>query len=141
MKDINRSILDRWPCCYVISGIGYEPGAADMIDELLRDEVEIMRAVAAEALGSMYKKTASTVIHDALVQAARTDTSQLVRDTVAKYLSVATPVPNPPDEAHRKAADALLQQIWSAEPGKPKFDAIDAVVRQYKKSDAATKTR
>jgi len=31
----------------------------------------------------------------------------------------------PPDRAHRQAADALLGQIWRAEPGQAKFEAIE----------------
>jgi HEAT repeat protein len=141
MKDTSRGPLDRWPCCYVIGRSGYMQGVPDMIDVLLRDEIEAMRAVAAEALGGIYKATRNATIHDALLQAARTDTSKWVRDTIAKYLGneVIDPVPNPPDDKHRKAADALLQQIWNAKPGQPKFDAIDAVVREYKKSDAVTR--
>ncbi len=46
---------------------------------------------------------------------------------------------SPPDDAHRQAADAVLAQIWKADPGQPKFDAIDAVVAEYKTSDEATR--
>ncbi len=42
-----------------------------------------------------------------------------------------------PDEAHRKAADAVLEQIWKAAPGQAKFDAIDDVVSKYRESDIA----
>ena len=141
MNDTSRGPLDRWPCIYVIGRTGYMEGVPAIIDVLLHDEIEAMRAVAAEALGGMYKATSNTDIRDALLQASRTDTSKWVRDTIAKYLSqqVVAPVPNPPDAAHRTAADALLQQIWSAAPGQPKFDAIDAVVAKYKASDAVTR--
>jgi len=44
-----------------------------------------------------------------------------------------------PDDTHRKAADAILSRIWAAEPGQPKFDAIDAVVASYRSGDLATR--
>jgi HEAT repeat protein len=140
MKDANYAPLDRWPLCYVLSRSGHEQAVPDLIDVLLYDKLEVMRAVAAEALGGLYKDTANATIRDALLQALRTDTSQRVRDTISKYVNqgVVVPVPDPPDDARRKAADALLQQIWSAQPGQPKFDAIDAVVKAYKASDAPT---
>ena len=141
MKDKSRAALDRWPCCYVLTRSGYVQAVPDLIDVLLHDEMEAMRAVAAEALGGLYRETGDDAIRDALIQSARTDTSKWVLETIARYVSneVVNPRPGGPDEAHRKAADALLARIWRAEPGQPKFDAIDAVVKKYKESDVATR--
>jgi len=75
MKDKSRGPLDRWPCCYVIDRSGCDKGIPDLIELLAHDDQEVMRAVAAEALGEVYLKTRSTVIHDALIQAARTEKS------------------------------------------------------------------
>jgi hypothetical protein len=137
MKDTSRGVLDRWPCCYVIDRCRFEAGIPDLIDVLMLDYVEVVRAVAAESLGELYKATGNTKIKDALTEALRTEKSKRVLDTIAKYIQGAVnPLPNPPDDAHRQAADAVLQQIWSAEPGKAKFDAIDAVVVKYNQSDA-----
>lgn len=145
MNDTSRGVLDRWPCCYVLVRAGYTEAVPQLIDVLLNDETEAMRAVAAESLGGVYKSTGNITIRDALAKAASTDTSKWVQETIARYLGKGTPIkpvpgrPGAPDEAHRKIADALLQQIWVAQPGQPKFDAIDAVVRKYKQSDVATK--
>ncbi|MCX6376761.1 MAG: HEAT repeat domain-containing protein, partial [Armatimonadetes bacterium] len=175
MKDKTRAIYQRWQCCYVISGSRDEPGVPDLIDVLLRDESEVMRSVAAEALGKLSGRIKAA--RDALLQAARTETSERVRETIAKYLgkdmpalepsplpppgSVVVPSPRPPapiriivpspafprpirvigpSPAQRNSANVLLQQIWGAAPGKPKFDAIDAVVRTLKDMDAADRS-
>ncbi len=142
MKDTSRGVLDRWPCCYVLSFAAYQQAVPDLIDVLLKDEVETMRAVAAEALGFMYSQNSSTTIRDALVQASKTDSSKWVLDTIAKYIGkdMINPGPGAPDEEHRKAAEAILQQIWRAQPGQPKFDAINAVVQKIRTGDAATKS-
>lgn len=158
MKDKTRAIYQRWQCCYVISGSRDEPGVPDLIDVLLHDESEVMRSVAAEALG---KLSGIRAAHEALLQAARTETSARVREVLAKYLgkdmpalepspmpppvSVVVPSPAPrapiriivPSIPQRRSAEALLHQIWQAQPGKPKFDAIDTVVRTLKDGDAA----
>lgn len=158
MKDKTRAIYQRWQCCYVISGSRDEPGVPDLIDVLLRDESEVVRSVAAEALGKLSDIKAA---HDALMQAARTEASARVREVLAKYLgkdmpalepspmpppvSVVVPSPAPPahvrlvgpSPAQRRSAEALLHQIWQAQPGKPKFDAINAVVRSLGDMDAA----
>ena len=163
MKDKSRPIYQRWQCCYVISDSGDESGVPDLIDVLLRDESEVVRSVAAEALGKLSGRIKAA--HDALMQAARTETSARVRETIAKYLGKDMPaleptspspappapiriiVPSPAPRAHirlvgpspaqRNSANALLQQIWGAAPGKPKFDAINAVVRSLGDMDAA----
>ncbi len=84
IKDKGRAVLDRWPCCYVISGVRYDKGVPDLTNVLFHDEVEAMRAVAAEALGGMSSTNAAA--RAALVQAAKTETSQWVLDTIARYL-------------------------------------------------------
>lgn len=146
MYDKKRGVLDRWPCEYVLSFVKYELAIPHLIDVLFRDEVEAMRSVAAEALGMWYSSTGNIVIRDALMQSAKTDTSERVRATLAKYIDKVMPGPSQdtsfppaPDDSHRKAADALLQQIWDAQPGQPKFDAINAVVAKYNQSDKVTK--
>jgi len=148
IRDKTLALPDRWPCCYVIGRCGYMRGVPDLIDVMLHDEEEAMRAPAAEALGEMYESTGKATIRDALLEARKTDRSKRVRDAIDRHLkriaapvapvTHVAPVPNPPDGVHRRSADALLRRIWSAEPGKPKFDAIDAVVEEYMRSDAAT---
>ena len=141
IQDAKRGVIDRWPCIYVLQRTACEAAIPYIIDVLFNSEVEAMRAVAAEALGMWFKSNRSTTIHDALTQALRRETSKWVRETIEKYLGGGggvPPIPNPPDDAHRKAADAILQQIFSAEPGAPKFTAIDAVALKYKQSDALT---
>ncbi|HET6454201.1 MAG TPA: HEAT repeat domain-containing protein [Armatimonadota bacterium] len=80
-KGLNSDL--RWPCCYVIARSGYEQGVPDVIEVLLHDESETMRSVAAEALGQLGN---NTLAHDALMQSARSETSQRVRQTLARYL-------------------------------------------------------
>ncbi len=83
MKDKRRGAMSRWPCCYVISRCGYEPGIADLIEVLRKDEMEVMRAVAAEALGALSDHPAA---RDALVQAKRNETNTRVREVLDRYL-------------------------------------------------------
>jgi hypothetical protein len=92
MHDKSRNVNQRWQCCYVISGSGSEAGIPDLIDVLLHDPLETMRAVAAEALGKMSSNAAA---HDALLQAARTETSTRVREVLAKYLGKDMPALDP----------------------------------------------
>ncbi len=141
MNDRNRAILDRWPCAYVIGKSGHTPALSHLIDVLLRDPVEVMRAVAAEALGGWYLSTGIPSIREALLQADRVETSARVRETITKYLSkgIIDPGPTPPSDTHRLAAEDLLQQIWDAQPGAPKFQAIDAVVKSYASSNEPTR--
>lgn len=83
MKDKGRDLQRRWPCCYVISRCGYEQGTPDLIEVLMHDPQEIMRAVAAEALGGI---SDNPTARDALVQANLKETSTRVRDVISKYL-------------------------------------------------------
>ncbi len=92
MKDKSRDVNDRWPCCYVVSRSGDEQGVPDLIQALLHDESNIMRMVAAEALGQLPNNTAA---HDALLLAARGETNQSVRDVLSRCLGQAMPAPEP----------------------------------------------
>lgn len=146
MKDKSRNIYQRWQCCYVISGCGYEQGVPDLIDVLFYDESEVMRSVAAEALAQFPNSQSA---HTALVQSARMETSAKVREVLTRRLGAEMPPATPvvvsparisvviPNDAQRKSAEVLLQQIWQAAPGKPKFDAVDAVVRTCGEYDAS----
>jgi HEAT repeat protein len=87
MKDKGRAVLDRWPCCYVLSRTPYREAVPDLIDLLRNDEVEAMRAVAAESLGELYTAGADKAIRDALVRAYNNDSSKWVRDTIVKYIN------------------------------------------------------
>lgn len=83
MEDKSRGLLDRWPCCYVIGRSGFREGVPSLVNVLLHDRAEVMRAVAAEALGEMpYRDD----VHEALVQANGAETSTRVREVLAKYL-------------------------------------------------------
>jgi hypothetical protein len=85
-KGLNSDL--RWPCCYVISRSGYEQGVPDLIEILLHDELEIMRVVAAEALGGLPNNASA---HDALLQSAGKETSLMVRKVLSRYLGQAMP--------------------------------------------------
>lgn len=150
MRDRNAAIIDRWPLCYAISRSGYEPGVPDLIELLRKDQVEIIRAVAAEALADF---TGNRAARDALLQAACKETSQTVRDVLTRRLgkdmptcslgSLSTPssgdaaqMPNP---AQRESAEALLKQIRDAKPGADMFQAIESVAKNAREGDAATR--
>ncbi|MDO8587442.1 MAG: peptidoglycan DD-metalloendopeptidase family protein [Armatimonadota bacterium] len=92
MKDTRLPAPDRWPCCYVVGSSGDKRGVPYLIQALLHDELDIMRSVAAEALGGL---PTNTEAYDALRQAAQKDPSQMVRDVIAKYLGKAMPAPDP----------------------------------------------
>lgn len=92
MKDLSRSDYQRFQCCYVISGCKDEEGIPDLIDILLQDKSETMRAVAAEALCDFPN---SKTAYDALMQAARTDTSPMVREVLERRLGKDIPSPDP----------------------------------------------
>lgn len=86
MKDEKREVYRRWPCCYVPARAKCMESVGRLIEVMLRDEAETMRAVAAEALGGLYTETRGTTKRDSLLQAARTDQSTWVRDTIARYI-------------------------------------------------------
>ena len=114
MKDKSRAVDDRWPCCYVISRSKCEPGIPDLIQVLLHDESEIMRAVAAEALGELSKNAAA---HDALLQASRQETSPAVREVLTRRLGQAMPAPPPGTEL--AAAGGVDERAPSGPPKPP----------------------
>lgn len=147
VNDKKRDLPYRWPCCYVLTRGGYVEAVPDLIDELLYDTEETMRAVAAEALGGLYMTNGSSLIREALLEAAKKDTSGWVRQTIARYLNGPAPAPTPapapapvpgtpPDDASRRAAQALLQRVLGAPAGQPKFDAIDRVVAEARTADS-----
>ena len=90
MRDKSHPADQRWQCCYVLSGCGDELAVPHLIQVLLNDESDAMRAVAAEALADFPKSAAA---HDALLQAARQETSQTVREVLTRRLGQAMPAP------------------------------------------------
>ena len=145
MKNEALEIPLRWPSCYVISHSGYEQGVPDLIELLLHDESPVIRGVAAEALADFNELPAA---HDALMQSARTETNSTVRDVLKRRLGSGIPSPASVsqsskagglDETQRAAAEAVLSRIDKADYGQPKFDAIDAVVREVRERDPATR--
>ena len=113
-KGLNSDL--RWPCCYVIGRSGYEQGVPDLIEILLHDELEIMRVVAAEALGGLRNNTAA---HDALLQSARKDTSKMVRDTLARYLGKTMPDAEPGAEPPAPTSAGGVEERAASGPPKP----------------------
>jgi len=88
MKDNSRPVYQRWQCCYVLSGSGAEQGVPDLIEVLLHGDSDIVRSVAAEALADFADNAAA---HDALLQAARQETSPRVRQVLASRLGKEMP--------------------------------------------------
>jgi murein DD-endopeptidase MepM/ murein hydrolase activator NlpD len=113
MKNKSLEVPLRWPCCYVISRSGDERGVPDLIQVLLHDESETMRAVAAEALGGLSKNAAA---HDALLQAARKETNQWVRETLTRYLGQGMPAP---ELSSTPAAARAVEELAPSGPPKP----------------------
>jgi murein DD-endopeptidase MepM/ murein hydrolase activator NlpD len=92
MLDKQRSVYQRYQCCYVLSGCGDERAVPHLIQVLLHDESETMRGVAAEALADFPNSTAA---HDALLQAARQETNPTVREVLTRRLGQAMPAASP----------------------------------------------
>ncbi len=92
MKDLSRTDYQRFQCCYVISGCRDSQGIPDLIEILLRDKSETVRAVAAEALADFPD---SKDAYEALLQAARTDTAPMVREVLERRLGKDIPSPQP----------------------------------------------
>jgi len=88
MQDKSRTENQRFQCCYVISGSDDGQGVPDLIKVLQTDESEVMRAVAVEALADFPNNKAA---HDALLRAAATETSQRVREVLARRLGEEMP--------------------------------------------------
>ncbi len=138
IHDTSFRVNQRWPCCYVIGRSADERGLPDVIQVLLNDQIETMRAVAAETLGPLKTNMAA---RNAMIQAARTETAKSVRDVLTRYLGKEMPALQPiiGTDAQRKFAEDLLQQLWKAGPGKAKFDAIDAVAKVCRETDLPSK--
>ncbi len=93
MHDKNKPLLQRWQCCYVLSGSGDERVVPELIEVLLHDESEVMRGVAVDALAQFPQNAAA---HDALLQAARQETNESVREALRRNLGEAAPAGPPP---------------------------------------------
>jgi murein DD-endopeptidase MepM/ murein hydrolase activator NlpD len=93
MKDTRRPVYQRWQCCYVLSGSGDEQVVPELIEVLLHDDSEVMRGVAVDALAEFPQNAAA---HDALLQAARRETSENVREALRRNLGEAAPAGPPP---------------------------------------------
>jgi len=95
MKDKSRTVNQRFQCCYVLCRIGDEPGVSAVIKVLLNDNHEVMRGVAAEALGWICRENPRAM--EALKQSARKETSKYVLDTLKRYLGElpTTPITDP----------------------------------------------
>ncbi|MGD0111851.1 MAG: hypothetical protein ABSD48_08285, partial [Armatimonadota bacterium] len=113
MKDISRPVYQRWQCCYVISSAEAEEGIPDLSDVLLHGDSEIVRGVAAEALASFAGNAAA---HDALVQAARVETSADVRATISRHLGSEMPAA-PASSAPRAASESSGAAAADSGPG------------------------
>ena len=115
MKDKSLGVYTRWPCCYVIGRSDYEPGVAELIEVLLHDESELMRSVAAEALG----KLESTKARDALLQAAKKESSQRVRATLARHLGKDTPAAEPKAVPPARTSAGGVEELAPSGPPQP----------------------
>ncbi len=82
MLDGGRPLHQRWQCCYVVSGIGDERGIPALARLLHEDDNEIVRSVAACALGRFPTDEAIR----ALEQAAERESSARVLGSVNKAL-------------------------------------------------------
>ena len=151
MKDKSRTENQRFQCCYVISGSGDEQGVPDLIVVLLKDESEVMRAVAAEALASFPNNLAA---RGALLQAARTETSPRVREVLDRRLgkdastAVLDPAPTTsqpvqsgdrkytPEQIKNTPADIFLERMQNPEPGYHRFAGMWALTQKVKDANA-----
>ena len=166
MKDKSRPVNQRWQCCYVLSGSQDAQGVPDLVQVLLHDELELMRSVAAEALADFYKYANNTAAHDALLQAARQETSPRVREVLSRRLGqempapIAAPTPAPvednpilpkpprqsglkpgqqeytPEEIRSTPTEVFLKRILYPEPNCDSFYAMNALIEKAKQSDA-----
>jgi len=71
----------RWQCCYVISGIGDKRGIP-ALQRALHDKNEIVRGVAACALGSFDDSDASSALEDAARTEKNPDVLQWIRKSL-----------------------------------------------------------
>ena len=153
MMDKSRTENQRFQCCYVISGSGEEWGVPDLIMVLLKDESEVMRSVAVEALANFPNNQAA---RGALLQAARTETSQRVRETLerrlgkdaAKEIVGPSPTPTQPIQAgdqkytseqiKNTPAETFLERMQNPEPGYHRFSAMWALTQKLKDATGNT---
>ncbi|MCE5198915.1 MAG: HEAT repeat domain-containing protein [Armatimonadota bacterium] len=129
MNDKSRSIDMRFQCCYVISDCGDEQWVPSLVDVLLNDPSDVMRSVAAEALG-YFKNCAAA--QDALLVAAQDEKSQKVLDVInrqgtAEYTTA---------QIDAISAEAFLKRLQQPEQGYHKFAALHALAKKAKASDA-----
>lgn len=110
MNDRSRSLSQRWPCCYVISGCGGEQGVPELVRVLHENEFELMRSVAAEALANL---SGNSGAHEALLQAARKETNAQVRAVLAKRLGKDMPALDP------QYAPPVVKELAPGGPPKP----------------------
>jgi len=121
MMDTSRNV-NRFQCCKVIRASKYEEGVPYLIEVLQKDRSEIMRSVAVEALADF---TGNAAAHDALVQAARTEKSPRVRETLAKHLGKdvpaleARPAPAPATAVPTPAQASAVQEPAPSGPPTP----------------------
>jgi murein DD-endopeptidase MepM/ murein hydrolase activator NlpD len=79
----SRSPFQRWQCCYVLSGTGDERGIPVLARVLLEDSNELVRDVAACALGQYTAEAA----RKALEQAAKQERNEQVKASIKKALA------------------------------------------------------
>ncbi|MEN6371125.1 MAG: peptidoglycan DD-metalloendopeptidase family protein [Armatimonadota bacterium] len=113
MNDKSFDVGLRWPFCYVISRSGDEEGVSDLIQLLLQDESQVMRSVAAEALGGLRNNPAA---REAMLQSAGKETNPQVREVLNRYLGQAMPSPG----ASSKPAIAVgVEELAPSGPPEP----------------------
>ncbi len=81
IDDPRQNPFKRWQCCYVLSGIG-DPQGIPALTRALKDKVEVVRGVAACALGAFDQPEAKS----ALEEASRTEQSSEVQQWIRKAL-------------------------------------------------------
>ncbi len=101
MQDKSRPVYQRWQCCYVLSGSEDERVIPDLIQVLLHDESEVMRAVAVDALAQFPQNEKA---RNALLEAARQETNESVRETLSRNLGQAMLAGPPPPAAVKERA-------------------------------------
>ena len=122
MRDDSRPAMQRFQCCYVLSGSEDEQAIPDLIKVLTDDKSDVMRSVAAEALAVFPKNAAA---HDALIQAAKNERSHRVREVLARRLGQEMPALDPtaaPDSttaADSTAAPAGSRGVEELAPSGP----------------------
>ena len=83
VQDPSKPIAKRWQCCYVLSGIGDQQAVPVLGRALTGEEPEVLKSVAACALGAFDTDNART----ALKQARKSEKSPRVLDSIDKAIS------------------------------------------------------